>query len=653
MSLLESVYLVSVYLTSKCNFDCSYCDRAFVRTKNVPVMQYTDSIPQTVKQFPNARKVSFHGGEPLLHVDTIAKVIDALGSDYTYTITTNGSLILRHPEFFVKYRKQLRITISYDLEFQEDNRSYIDLPAIKSYLFSQGIPVMLQCVLPNSPVIATPEFFHRNLPAISGCSVNLIPLRHHRGKEKFVDFFDGNSPLPNFVPLVNALYNYNIPVIVDGCYEAINKDYQGAHNKVILSPDGLLYTEYDFLEYKITKQSVGTWYPQFELHSNEEAIPEHCVGCSQRANCGIKFLYEEFGVAPNTPHCHSFYKDCSKLINYTIGLRQQPSFYNHLQPKQDDFVSKDGLRSLKELSFSLLDRYDCWAGCKICYVRDHIGNAIQAPKTIPDYSHILSCYNKVTVSDDLYALRSNAPHLFDWYVQNQQHFWFGSFTDNALFRSLPLYGSDLRNSKGLHEITISEEFAAKTQAKLLPLLLDYSPRIIKYIGTRVPDWLAKYAIDCGANLHYQPNIRMDRDSFGNTSYVSLNGELHNRLSESDFLQGSNFHLTTMDSIRGQDAYDTVEDFNPVTHLYKHLNAKLSRYSKFLHPYFVLAVKNYMANEDFNYVPTNLLNNDFGFYYSLLKEGWVSTELGLLSPNIVDDKVIPLCSPRQYNFIAQK
>jgi hypothetical protein len=248
-----------------------------VRSKKVGVLQYTDSIASTVRQFPNARKVSFHGGEPLLHVDTIARVIDSLDDSYVYTITTNGSLILKHPEFFAKYRKKLQVTISYDLEFQEDTRSFIDLPAIKAYLFSQQIPVMLQCVLSNSPIIATPEFFERNLPAIKGCSINLIPLRHHRGKDKFEDFFDSNSPLPNFVPLVNALYNYNIPVIVDGCYEAINKDYQGAHNKVILSPDGLLYTEYDFLEYKIKDQSVGTWNPEFSLRSNSEAIPEQCV----------------------------------------------------------------------------------------------------------------------------------------------------------------------------------------------------------------------------------------------------------------------------------------------------------------------------------------------------------------------------------------
>lgn len=642
MSLIESVKLVSVYLTPKCNFDCSYCDRSFVRTKKVGNAKNTDSIVSTLSHFPNLTSVSFHGGEPLLMVDTIASVIDQLDPKYKVVITTNGSLILDNREFFTKYRNRLSITLSYDLEFQEHNRSAIPIKEIKSFLSCLGIPVMLQCVLPNDPIIATPEFFVRNWPDIQGCSINIIPLRHHRGKEKFTDFF-GPSVLPNFVPLVNALYNYNTKVIVDGCYESINKDYLGAHNKVILSPDGKMYTEYDFLEYRMEHYSVGTWYPEFTLApSKPETVWEQCTKCPEKNSCGIKHLYKEFDVKPNAPACMAYYHDCTKLIEHTTALRNQPSFYNHLQPKQDDFVSKDGLRSLKELSFSLLETYDCWAGCKVCYVRDMIGNIPKLPKQVPNYGHVFECYNKVTVSDDLYHLYHNAPELFDWYVANQSKFWFGSFTDNALFRSLPLFGKFLGNSKGLHEITLSEAFCQATYQKLQSLLSDYRPRIIKYIGKNLPDWLAQYAIGISAELHYQPDIQIDRNEFGDTTYISQNGLPFTRLSESDFLQGDKFYLTTVDCIKGTGAYNTVSNFDPESHLFLHLNAKLKRYEEYNHPYFSLAVRNYRANREYNYIPKNLLGNDNGFYHSMIKAGWIATELGLLSPN-VQDEVISLCS----------
>ena len=46
------------------------------------------------------------------------------------------------------------------------------------------------------------------------------------------------------------------------------------------------------------------------------------------------------------------------------------------------FVQEDNLRSLQsEIVFSILRRYNCWAGCKICYV-DELLSLIYKPYPI-------------------------------------------------------------------------------------------------------------------------------------------------------------------------------------------------------------------------------------------------------------------------------
>ena len=129
---------------------------------------------------------------------------------------------------------------------------------------------------------------------------------------------------------VNVLYNYNIMVYIDGNYGVTDKNYFGDHYKVILSPDGFIYSEYDFCEYKRPEYQVGKWVDDIHLTRNgepDEVIPEKCQTCSSRNLCGLKYLHKMFDTEPGT-NCVKFYQIQDAMVKYTTKLHTKKSFFH-------------------------------------------------------------------------------------------------------------------------------------------------------------------------------------------------------------------------------------------------------------------------------------------------------------------------------------
>lgn len=56
------------------------------------------------------------GGEPLLYVDVIDKIVDYVGNRMRFHIVTNGSLIEKHQDWLINLRMKvdLKMIVSYD-----------------------------------------------------------------------------------------------------------------------------------------------------------------------------------------------------------------------------------------------------------------------------------------------------------------------------------------------------------------------------------------------------------------------------------------------------------------------------------------------------------------------------------------------------------
>jgi radical SAM protein with 4Fe4S-binding SPASM domain len=361
---LSECNTVAIYLGNTCNFNCVYCDREYIANSiggqalGGPSIDHIENFfTQLYKESKlNIERVALHGGEPFLFVKRMDQILDRIKPfidqhNLEIVITTNGSLLLENREFLEKWKDRLKITISYDFIFQEQHRELFDVDSTGKMCMELGISILWQFVMPlTDKRVFSLDLVKDILDKVKYSSIryiNLIPLRHYRGETKFKDFFN-EIDIPQFfdafLKFINTLYNYNINVVIDGAYSKIDKDYLGKHYKMILSPDGYIYSEYDFCEYKREEFRVGQWYDSsvikidklsgyqpliYPLASEEELIQEKCKSCSSRRNCGIKYLYKMFDEQPRDK-CVLFYKVIEATVEYTGKLKAKKSFYHWL-----------------------------------------------------------------------------------------------------------------------------------------------------------------------------------------------------------------------------------------------------------------------------------------------------------------------------------
>lgn len=356
---MKNLNSIAIYLGNTCNFDCVYCDREYI-AKDIGGQNLTKHQLKLIGNFLshmfnkddcNIDRIVLHGGEPFLFVKRMDQILESIKDDYLdryglfVGITTNASLILKESWFVEKWRRYLRFTFSYDFIYQKKNREEFDVYKTIELCNNNNVPIHWQFVMPitDSKVFSL-DCIKDIVDKISKCktrSINLIPLRHHRGERKFKTFVE-DLDIPQFADafmrFINMIYNMNIMVYIDGNYGVTDKNYFGDHYKMILSPDGFIYPEYDFVEYKSEAYRVGQWTdglspnftPIFYNKNGQEEdsqIQPKCVTCSSRPLCGLKFLHKLFDTEPGNK-CVQFYQIIDAMVQYTTKLHSKQSFFH-------------------------------------------------------------------------------------------------------------------------------------------------------------------------------------------------------------------------------------------------------------------------------------------------------------------------------------
>ena len=335
---------VSIYLGNKCNFNCTYCDRDYI-TESVGDQAWSASDTNALRDLISAIQgedimFSFHGGEPFVYVKRMSQVIEMIVEivpTAKFFIQTNGSLIEQCMWFLEAWGDRLTVSISYDFQYQGKNRTDFSIVGAINALKSCGVrDIQFQHVIPiddpTSMSLNAIQAINRTCMETGVRSINLIPLRHRRGANKFHVIIEDISP-PHFAnafkKMLEILYVLQIHVVIDGHTGEIDKQYFDDHKQMVLSPDGLIYPEYDFLEYQMHNATIGRWKPYLDIKrvegSDDHLLKDKCKQCPTRSQCGIKYLHKQFDVEPSGVKCAQFYQIVSALIEYNIKLRTKSS----------------------------------------------------------------------------------------------------------------------------------------------------------------------------------------------------------------------------------------------------------------------------------------------------------------------------------------
>ncbi|MCW6598676.1 radical SAM protein [Yersinia ruckeri] len=346
---MKSLQDISIYLGNVCNFNCTYCDRRYVKSLGNQKMQ-AFQIPHIIDFFKKLDElpemISFHGGEPFLYVDIMDGILDRLAEiDYKprIFIQTNGSMLLKHRDFLDKWKDYLFVSISFDFAFQGLNRTEFPIVETIQTLNEFNIGVQLQYVMPlNNKQVFSLQAIDSILEVWKSCkveSLNLIPLRHIRGKDQFqvlVHDMNIQALIQELLKFIQLLYVFGINIYIDGHSGAeIDKNYFGDHKQLVLSPDGYIYPEYDFLEYRVEGSRLGSWLGIIDVqrsNSQQEQflIPKSCLTCPQKDNCGLKFLHSLFDTQPQHDKCSTFYQGLTIAIKHLAKLKAKPTLLHHL-----------------------------------------------------------------------------------------------------------------------------------------------------------------------------------------------------------------------------------------------------------------------------------------------------------------------------------
>jgi radical SAM protein with 4Fe4S-binding SPASM domain len=121
------------------------------------------------------------------------------------------------------------------------------------------------------------------------------------------------------------LHVAGINLAIDGHTQEVEKNYYANHKQIVLAPDGLIYPEYQFIEYKAPAYNIGSWADgEFKrTEKKDHLLRTACVTCPERELCGLQYYYSMFEIdPPDLDKCRSFYQYIDLCIRHLAKLKQ-------------------------------------------------------------------------------------------------------------------------------------------------------------------------------------------------------------------------------------------------------------------------------------------------------------------------------------------
>ncbi|MBE6336684.1 MAG: radical SAM peptide maturase [Lentimicrobiaceae bacterium] len=257
-------------VTEECNLNCTYCAFSDLYSERresynkqmdfataVSVIDYMVSIWQNYSHIyaPKRLGIGFYGGEPTLNISLIEKIVEYVDSirfkvprNIGFSMTTNGVLLNKYIDFFVKHNFSLLVSLDGD---ELANSYRVDKQGLPSF---HRVYNNLKMVQEKYPV-----YFEENI------RFNSV-LNNHSNTKSVIEFFKNNfDKRPSLSQLSKSYVN---PESIDKYYEICN-DFK-KFNLVDSDKDETASFQIENFYNEFSRMSGNFYYDINELFYNRE-----------------------------------------------------------------------------------------------------------------------------------------------------------------------------------------------------------------------------------------------------------------------------------------------------------------------------------------------------------------------------------------------
>lgn len=370
-----------------------------------------------------------------------------------------------------------------------------------------------------------------------------------------------------------------------------------------------------------------------------------------------------------------------------MDIKQPELFTPHVTADtnfKEFFLKHDGINNLTDqLIFSIFEKYRCYAGCNMCYLKPHWMSKTEMVEFTPNVSsdqearlvEFFTWFDIASTHDDLHAMKKDHPDLFAFYERNSSKMWYAGMTDISLIQQQPII--EQLDFQGVYEVTISETFIKRNDGKVFDAVIERMTRLIKntaltkmkiiietpggednrFVGDLIA-WTKANNIPVGRHNDFisMPNAEAVTLS---TDYVEgyqvVDAVPIMILSESIHGHCGDLYMTLADATK-RDGLPYFNIFNrellPSQLVIATLRAKIEKYAhnstiltlapnKPMRDYCKYVSRNVVVHDDFTFIPNFLIGSWTKIHSKLVQEGFQQTQYGLIRNNAT--KIIPIIS----------
>lgn len=270
-------YALTIGLTTACNFKCEYCyenaDKHGVMSREVEdrIIDYVNNLPDKC-----SLSVNWYGGEPLLAIDTIYRLSDAIMKiasekkmNYTAGIITNGYLFNRNIALELKKRNCISAQISLDGDEEtHDKRRPLKAGGCTFRQIMENIketcgiiPINLRINIDKSNISAFDKLLnelekYEVLDKLSSVTPSLVQAFEYSPESIKQKIFSSEEYAPYYFKQVEMILDKGLNTMI--YTSSPSRIHCGAlhKNSLVVDPDGNLYKCWDV--FGVESEKVGT-----------------------------------------------------------------------------------------------------------------------------------------------------------------------------------------------------------------------------------------------------------------------------------------------------------------------------------------------------------------------------------------------------------